>query len=221
MRHWINSGLGAVNVMTVPVDPKVVEEFAPLVNAPLDERRYACVRPPWNSDVRWISAATEDSFEQFQWAFDRLDLGKAVEPYVDIDKQVRMYAGFLVIRSECTAPSFHVDWVDTNNEGFNSNMPITDNAAGFGLVYKKINGKIAEYEYKRGEAIIIGDHFVHSTAPGRSETPVALLSFTFGTDKMEHWEKLFRTAGYQSALLRRPDGQFHRNTEVKAPTNAA
>ena len=59
-----------------------------------------------------------------------------------------------------------------------------------------------------GEAIIFGDNFSHSTKPGRSTKPVILLSFTFGTDKMEHWEKIFRTAGYQSKLVCRPDGEF-------------
>ena len=214
MRHWINSELGAVNVMTVPVDPTIPERFAELASAPLDDKRFTCVSPPWNSDVRWISAVTEDAFEMFQKAFDDLGFADAVAPYIDIDKKVRMYAGFLVIRSVCTAPSFHVDWIDTNNEGFNMLTPISSNAAGFGLLYKKLNGKTAEYDYKRGEALIIGDHFSHSTAPGRSEEPVALLSFTFGTDKMEHWDKLFRTAGYQSVLLRRPDGQFHRNPDA-------
>jgi len=37
---------------------------------------------------------------------------------------------------------------------------------------------------------------------------VVLLCFTFGTDKMEHWEKIRATAGYRSRMVRRPDGAF-------------
>jgi len=37
---------------------------------------------------------------------------------------------------------------------------------------------------------------------------VVLLSFTFGTDKMDHWERIARTGAYQGNLVRRPDGSF-------------
>jgi hypothetical protein len=210
MRHWINSELGAANVMRVPVDQHIVEEFLPLSMANVDENRFTCTSPPWNSDIRWISAATEEAFELFQSAFERLGIAKHVEPYVDFQNQIRLYAGFIVLRSMCTAPSFHHDWIGGNNDGFNFIAPITANTERFGLLYKKLNGKEAEYEYRTGEGIIIGDHFEHSTAPGRSDDPVALLSFTFGTDKMEHWERLARTAGRQGSLVRLPDGTFHR-----------
>lgn len=211
MRHFISNELLALNVMTVPVDHAIVAEFEPLVFDPLDKSRFACVHPPWNSDVQWISGRTEEAFGLFQSAFDRMEVAKWVEPYVDFDRQIRMFGGFLVLRSECTAPSFHVDWVDANNEGFNLLTPITDNSEDFGLIYKKLNGETGEYKYKLGEALIIGSNFVHSTAPGKSEVPIALLSFTFGSDKMKHWRKLATTAANQSPLYRRPDGAFCRN----------
>jgi hypothetical protein len=44
-----------------------------------------------------------------------------------------------------------------------------------------------------------------------------LLSFTFGSDRMAHWEKISRTAGYQSALYRLPDGRFQRRRKPKSP----
>ena len=211
MRHWINSELGAVNVMTIPVDQGIVDEFAQLANAPLDRTGFVCVKPPWNSDVRWISAANEETFQIFQSAFDRLNIAEVMAPYLDIEREVRLFAGFLIVRTECTEPSFHVDWKDSNNEGFNINIPITDNTEGFGIIYKKVNGRIGEYSYKRGEGLILGEHFTHSTAPGQSEQPVVLLSFAFGTHKMEHWDKLHQTIGYQTLLVRCPDGQFSRN----------
>jgi len=215
VRHFLSNELLAVNVMKVPVDPAIVAEFEPIAREPLDRSRFGCVsNPRWNSDVKWISARTEDGFNLFESAFTRLDVAKWVEPYIDFENQVRMFGGHLVVRTECTEPSFHVDWMDGKNEGFTLLTPITDNTAGFGLIYKKLNGELGEYEYKLGEALIIGSNFLHSTSPGRSEQPVALLSFTFGTDKMEHWGKLAETAANQSPLYRRPDGVLCHNRRL-------
>jgi hypothetical protein len=59
-----------------------------------------------------------------------------------------------------------------------------------------------------GEAVIFGDKFLHSTKPAQSERPVILLSFTFGTDKMKHWPKIWESIGTQSNLVRLPNGTF-------------
>jgi len=208
MKHFINEEMGAANVLKVAVDPDIVREFLPL-SADLSRRPdFYSAHPPWNSDVRWISPRTEAGFAIFQLAFDRLGIAAHVEPFVDIEKAVRLYSGFLVVRSNCTEPDFHTDWVHANNEAFTLITPVTSNAAGFGMLYKKLTGTIAEYDYRIGEALILGDHFIHSTKPGVSDEPVVLLSFTFGTDKMEHWDKILQTAGYQSKLIRQPDGAF-------------
>lgn len=208
MRHFLNESLLAPNVMTVPVDYGTVQELAPLASPSLPKAEYCIARPPWRSDVRWVSPRSVDGYRRFESVFSRLGVARHVADYLDLDKEVRLYAGFLVVRSECEEADFHVDWKRTNNEAFTLITPVSDNAAGFGLVYRKLNGDIGEYDYRPGEAIILGDHFAHSTKPGRSDEPVVLLSFTFGTDKMEHWEKIYRTAGYQSALVRLPNGEF-------------
>lgn len=208
MKHFLNAELVAPNVLTVEVDPDIVREFHPLSCDPLLTSGCSTVRPPWSSDIRWISAKSIEAFERFDSAFRRLGIAPHVEPYLDLDKEVRLYAGFLVVRSACEKANFHLDWEKTNNEAFTLITPVTDNANGFGLLYRKLSGEIAEYEYKMGEAIIIGDHFVHSTKPGQSDEPVVLLSFTFGTDKMVHWDRIVKTAGYQSKLVRQPDGKF-------------
>jgi len=208
VKHFINEELGAPNVLKVSVDPDIFREFLPLCGDAAERTDLYTAHPPWKSDVRWISPNSVASFAIFQLAFDRLGIAAHVEPYVDIDKAVRLYSGFLVVRSNCSEPDFHADWVQTNNEAFTLITPVTDNAAGFGMLYKTLTGRIAEYEYMIGEALILGDHFIHSTKPGSSEEPVVLLSFTFGTDKMEHWDKILQTAGYQSKLIRQPDGAF-------------
>ena len=208
MKHFLDPGLAAPNVLKVAVDRDIVREFLPLARGSEPGVGYSSSHPRWESDILWISASSPETFERFENAFERLGIAAHVAPYLDLDREVRLYAGFLVTRRSCSKPNFHVDWEKTNNEAFTLITPVSDNTTGFGLLYRKLNGEIGEYEYKPGEAIIFGDHFSHSTKPGETDEPVALLSFTFGTDKMVHWDKIFRTAGYQSRLIRRPDGEF-------------
>lgn len=208
MRNFVNFDLGAVNVATMPVDAGIVAEFAPLIGTSQNSDAFVVVRPKWNSDLQWVSAGSIASFEHFQSAFDRLGVASTVAEYLDLDLAPRLYAGFLVIRSRCSAPNFHLDWVDTGNEAFTFMTPITGALPDFGLLYDKVNGTIGDYAYRPGEGILFGDGFRHSTKPGHSDEPVALLCFTFGTDKMKHWDSILRTAGYQSKLVQQPDGSF-------------
>ena len=150
------------------------------------------MRPPWESDIQWISASSPEAFERFENAFMKLGVAAHVAPYLDLDREVRLYAGFLVTRRSCSKPNFHLDWERTNNEAFTLITPVSAYSTGFStLLHPKLNGEIGEYYYIPGEAIIFGDHFSHSTKPGETDEPVALLSFTFGTDKMVHWDKIF------------------------------
>jgi hypothetical protein len=210
MRHFINQDMMALNVMTFAVDDAVVAEFA---NLPA-EGKFSSVSPSkeWNSDLEWISAADEPTFELFQTAFDRLAIADRAAPYLDIRTAVRLYAGFLVVRSYCTDVHFHVDWSETNNEAFTFMTPVSGNGSDFGLLYKRLDESIGEYEYKPGQGIAFGDKFEHSTKPGRSEQPVMLLCFVYGTDKMDHWPKINRTVGTQVTHLRQPNGEFTRAT---------
>jgi hypothetical protein len=208
VKHFINDEMGAANVLKVAVDPDIVGEFLSLFADAAGRADFCTVRPRWDSDVRWISPSSPESFAIFQSAFDRLGIAEHVASYLDLDKEVRLYAGFFVVRSNCSKPTFHVDWDKTNNEAFTLITPISDNSQGFGMLYKKLTGTIADYDYKVGEALILGDHFIHSTKPGASDEPVVLLSFAFGTDKMVHWDKIVQTIGYQTRMLRKPDGAF-------------
>jgi hypothetical protein len=147
------------------------------------------------SDVRAISAA-----------FDALDVARHVTEYVAVDHAGRLYQGFVVVRSECREAIFHVDCEDAGNQAFTLLTPIGQPTPGFGLVFKILTGETRSYDYREGRALIFGDQFVRSTAPGRSETPTALLSFTFGTDRMADWPAIGKTAGFRGGLVRRPDG---------------
>jgi hypothetical protein len=208
VKHFLNREMLAVNVMTFDVDPKVVGEFADPAQLPGD---YSTVKPyGWNSDIEWISASDEESFAVLQSAFDRLQIGAKFAPYLDLASAPRLYAGFLVVRSQCNEAHFHVDWEHANNDAFTVMTPITSPRDGFGLLYRRVDGSVGEYEYKAGEAIGFGDNFQHSTKPVRSEEPLALLCFEFGTDKMEHWPNIYRTVGKQVTHIRQPDGRFVR-----------
>jgi hypothetical protein len=189
---------------TVPIDYDIVAPFGTLPGT----GELASIVPQWDSDMEWLSPATPEMHARFDAAFRKTGIGDSFRQYVDVEKDVRLYAGFLVVRSSCTATNFHVDWDQANNEAFTLLTPISDNGGDFGLLFRRLTGEIAEYSYKRGEAIVFGDKFWHSTKPGKSSEPVVLLCFEFGTDKMEHWESISRTIGHQAAYLCRPDGKF-------------
>jgi hypothetical protein len=205
MRNFVNKPMAALNMVTFPIDVRIVDEFANYAALP---GKLSTITPPWKSDIQWVSAANQQAFDAFQSAFDRLDIAGHFRPHLDIEHEVRLYAGFLVIRSRCDEPQFHVDWMNANNEALTLLTPVSSNAANFGLLYHKFSGGIGEYDYKRGEAIVFGDKFVHSTKPGKSDEPVVLLCFEFGTDKMEHWPNIYSTIGYQLTHICQPDGKF-------------
>lgn len=207
MKHFINHEMLAPNVFTVPLDLGIVREFETLAQTAETDPGYGVVRPKWHSDIRWISPVTEAGFGTFQSAFDRLGVAHYVEDYLDLDREVRLYVGFVCVRSRCDKANFHADWVLTNNEGFTLLTPV-GGCDGQKLLYKKLTGEIAEYSYRLGEGIIFGDHFTHSTPPGSWDPPFTFLAFNFGTDKMVHWDKLKKTTGGQCRLIRQPDGSL-------------
>ena len=198
---------GTAAAWTIPVDPAVVREFLPFARR-RPSRHFSVVRPRWNSDIRWIGPRSPDAHRLFESAFERLDIPYYAEPMLDLDHKPRMYAGFLVTRRRCRKPDFHVDWRDTEGQAFTLMTPASENASGFGLLYRDDSGSIREYEYAPGEAIFFTDGFVHSTKPGSSDESVVLLCFTFGTDRMKYWDRIRATSGSQSALMSRPDGKF-------------
>ncbi|UUR06775.1 hypothetical protein [Sphingomonas glaciei] len=207
MKHFLDREWLAPNVMRVAIDPAVAAGFADLA-AEIVPAAYHVERPDWNSDIRWISAAEEASFARFQAAFDALEVARHVTDYVAVDHAIRLYQGFVVARSHCREPDFHVDWDATGNQAFTLVTPIGTPKPGFGLLYKTLTGETRSYDYREGEAVIFGDQFLHSTQPGCSDAPTALLSFTFGTDRMEDWRAIRRTAGFQGGRVRRPDGML-------------
>jgi hypothetical protein len=176
----------------------------------LTEKDFFSNRPEWDSDIQWISVDTQAAYEFFCSRFTKLCIQKHVAAYIDYQKELVVYSAFLVTRSVCGNPNFHVDWVGGNNDAFTMLTPISDNASKFRLLYKNMFGHTLEYSYNLGKALIFGDHFLHSSATDKLDAPLVLLSYTFGTDKMARWDAISETATKQGDMFRRPDGQFIR-----------
>ena len=219
MKHFLNAEMLSANAKTIPVDPEIVAEFAEPSRLPGRLVTIAAGAKRWKSDIEWISADDEEAFVAFESAFNRLGIPAQAAPYLDLDREVRLFSGFLVIRSRCVDTYFHTDWRGLNNEAFTVLTPVTDNTSDFGLLYKKVTGETGEYSYRPGEAILFGDNFEHSTKPGQSDKPVVLLCFQFGTDKMKHWPAITQQLYTQATQLRRPDGVLIRTGRV-APSLA-
>ncbi|MDB4346382.1 hypothetical protein OAA48_00875 [bacterium] len=205
-RVFVNNDLSAPNVLEIPFDPAMAAELLPELN----KSDYYTVSPAWNSDIEWIS---NDSFRSYQVFFDcfkRLGLAKAFSPFVDCKTNLILYCGFFVRRSRCSDYNFHVDWLEgCNNNAFTLIAPLLQSESSPGLAYHDLHGSIKNYSYRADRAIVFGSGFIHSTDLGTAESPTVLLSLTFGTDKMEHWGEISKTAAIQSRLIRLPCGLFH------------
>ncbi|MFQ6537785.1 MULTISPECIES: hypothetical protein [Aphanothece] len=203
-----NAKLDALNVLEVDIDLRHINKFKPSLASNLNTADFHVEHPPWQSDIQWISPNTLTMFKAFRDLFEALHIADTVRPLLDLEQGPRLYSGFLVRRGHCSAPTFHEDWVDTYQQAFTLITPLQLGEPPAALLYRKTDGSEGRYPYKLGKGIIFGDKFVHSTEPGICAPPVELLSFTFGTDKMQYWDRISRTGAYQGNLVRRPDGSF-------------
>lgn len=223
-RHFLDPQLQAPNVREVTLDLQKLSPalaLAPQMQALTDADqivqlevagravRLSAKRPrKWNSDIAWWSADDQESFAYFQRLFDDLRMAEVVAPYVDYRDQIRLFAGFFVVRRWCREETMHVDWIDGQNDGFTLLAPLTDNCAEMGLAYEDFRSQRRVYSYATGRGVVFGDRFLHSTEAGEAERPAVLLCFNFGTDKMDRWPQLSKTTARQGRLHRRPDGVF-------------
>ncbi len=202
---FVNSQLSAPNVLEIPFDPAMAAVLLP----ELDKPDYCTMSPGWSSDIEWISNDSFRSYKVFLDCFERLGLAKAFSTIVDYEVNLVLYCGFFVRRSRCTEYNFHLDWLDgCDNNAFTLIAPLLQSEDSPGLAYRDLHGSIKKYSYRADSAIVFGSGFVHSTDLGSAESPSVLLSLTFGTDKMEHWGAISKTAASQSRLFRLPCGLF-------------
>mmetsp|Transcript_65020 Transcript_65020/g.128562 ORF Transcript_65020/g.128562 Transcript_65020/m.128562 type:complete len:362 (-) Transcript_65020:172-1257(-) len=170
-----------------------------------------------SSDITWISVDDKATYNIFKRLFCRLDLEKTFGSVVDLSEGLRLYSAFYVVRSYCTQPHFHVDYSrDVGVNGLTLMTPLASfiNTQSFQLLYGRMpkgackpQGEPARYVYQKGVGITFGSAFRHSTEPGTAHERNGLhayLCFTFGTDRAEHWQKIYRNlGGNQSRVIAR------------------
>lgn len=155
----------------------------------------------------WFSCNNQKTYNIYRRFFDALGIEQEVKELVEYDKNIIMYCGFLVIGDRAEDFMWHVDYFpDANAYTLITPLFELDNDHNH-LLYKNSDKVISSYKYSINEAIIFGDHFVHSTEPyEKAKRKRILLSITFGTDKLQHWKALKRTIESQSKFLILPCG---------------
>ena len=204
-QQFINNILKAPNVLTIRFDFDLIKHLIEEINKD-DLHTYS---PSWNSDIKWISNNSFRSYGVFNECFNKLQLARIFQQFVEHEKKIILYSGFFVSRSTCSEFTFHHDWIKkSQNNAFTLITPLIHPKDGINLIYKDVDGKASKYKYEFGKGLVFGSHFLHSTEVGSSTSPSILLSMTFGTDKMNLWEPISKTALYQGNLVRLPNGNF-------------
>lgn len=218
---FLNARFMAPNVFEIAMPADLVAHLACHVEAvrrmdrrgetyPMgDDISLHCERPlRWRSDICWLSHADEPSYRWFERIYDRLGVADRVAGFVPHDRVVRLYSGFFVTRSRCDRHDFHADWVTPENRAFTLLAPLSGNAGEMGLTYIDVRGAERNYAYPAARALVFGAGFRHSTAIGSLDERAVYLCFNFGTDRMELWPELEKTAGRQGNFYCLPDGTF-------------
>jgi hypothetical protein len=182
------------------------------VSLPLRRDDFSSDSPEWNSDIQWESACSFKSFKIFNDIFEKLLISDGMAPLrniISFDNQIIMYAGSVLVRSECKATDFHYDWNEKcNNNAFTLITPIIHPTNGTNLLYEGNEKANKKYTYEFGRCISFGSKFIHSTDIGVSSSPSIHLSINFGTDRMQHWEAISKTTANQGKVHRLPNGIF-------------
>ena len=204
-KTFVNNTLEAPNVVEIKFDFNSIRHLIEEISK--DDLHTAS--PSWDSDIKWISNNSFRSYGVFYECFNKLQLSSIFEKFVEHNKKLILYSGFFVSRSTCSGFNFHHDWVtECQNNAFTLIAPLIHPKDGINLIYKAFDGKERKYKYELGKGIAFGSDFIHSTDKGISTSPSVLLSMTFGTDKMNLWEPISKTALNQGNLVRLPNGNF-------------
>jgi len=155
----------------------------------------------------WISNNNAHTYKLFKSFMDELNIMDDIKALVDFDKKIEVYCGFFVVGKKMDRQTWHKDFQDGAN-GYTLITPLFELATAHGnLMYKDETSMVNTYKYKMNEAIIFGDGFEHATQPYTETDELrVMLSFTFGTDKTEHWPVLRQTIGEQSNYMILPCG---------------
>ena len=211
-KNFMNQHFNAPNVMEFNFDQRILDKLTKLVSSPIISDDFSFVRPDWSGNIHWVCGCSFKSYKIFNDLFEELlilDDMQTLINHIDFNNRIIMYSGFFVVRSECQTPNFHHDWAaNCNNNAFTLITPVIHPGDGLNLLYKDNEGINRKYNYELGSCITFGSKFGHSTDVGVSSSPSILLSMTFGTDLMQHWEAIAQTAATQSKVYRLRNGNF-------------
>lgn len=157
----------------------------------------------------WISCNNLQTHALYQRFYAQLEIDDDVKKLLDYDSEIVVYCGFFVVGDRAPVPNWHVDYEPGAN-AYTLITPLYKPAPGHGnLLYKHANGRVDTHTYHLNEAVIFGDHFMHSTQPyPKTDSLRVMLSLTFGTDKMTYWDALKKTIAGQSEHLMLPNGKW-------------
>ena len=175
--------------------------------------RFHVERPPWKSDIRWISAAEPRTLHEFfAPLFARLRLP---EVFGSVGEMV-LFSGYFVARQETRRSHFHEDFGDTGCRAFTLMTPLYDMSAlpDCHLLCER-EESLHQYRYELGRAVVFGDRFVHATQTGKAPQPLAFLCFTFGDRRMTpgQWENAEFYIKNQAPFYFDPNGKLVESTE--------
>ncbi|VAW93199.1 hypothetical protein MNBD_GAMMA23-493 [hydrothermal vent metagenome] len=155
----------------------------------------------------WISNNNAHTYNIFKTFMDKLNITGDIKALVDFENKIEVYCGFFVVGKGMDRATWHKDFQD-GAQGYTLITPLFELEQAHGnLMYKDASSNIKTYPYKINEAVVFGDGFEHATEPyAKTDNLRVMLSFTFGTDKIEHWDTLKKTIGEQSNYMILPCG---------------
>lgn len=155
----------------------------------------------------WVANNNERTYQDFERFYRSLLIEDAVKGIVDYDKSITLYCGFLVVGNHADHEFWHLDYAPGANAYTLITPLFAPDPAHGDLLYQDSAGTIHTYEYRLGEAILLGDNFPHTTEPyQQTGSTRVLVSLTMGTDKVEYWPILEQSVGAQSEFVVLPCG---------------
>ena len=170
-------------------------------------------RPPWKSDIRWVSSADAPSFAFFRNAFAEL---RIAEIFAHLGPMV-LLSGYFVVRRCCRKSKFHADFTDSGGRAFTLMTPLEGEIAALPDCHLLCElppaeecaaPEVRQHRYALGEAIVFGDDFVHATQTGEAPRDLVFLCFTFGHAKMTaaQWRSAEYYISEQCPIYQNPSG---------------
>lgn len=157
----------------------------------------------------WLCNHSLKSYRYFQGFFKALQLEDALRQHLHFRQRLIMFSGFFVVGHHAHEKMWHYDY-RSGAQGMTLITPLFDWVPGHGhLLYQRPDGSEGLYTYKKNQALLLGDGFLHSTEPyPLSEKKRVLVSFTVGSDRWMHWKLLKKNIAEQSHFYIQPCGHI-------------